>query len=129
MTMIRVRRTQSPHVFRLARWSPRLLALAVLAGASLGGAGLAQAAGDPAQGRARFAACVACHGANGNATTSPAFPKIGGQNAAYVAAALHAYKAGQRTGGTAQMMQPMAQGLSDQDIDNLAAYIATLGPK
>lgn len=129
MTMIRVRRTLSPGSFRIARVAPRLLALAVLAGASLGGAGLAQAAGDPAQGRAKFGACVACHGANGNTTTSPAFPKIGGQNAAYVAAALHAYKAGQRTGGTAQMMQPMAQGLSDQDIDNLAAYIATLGPK
>ncbi|WP_414447765.1 cytochrome c [Burkholderia sp. 22PA0099] len=129
MTMIRVRRTQSSSSFRMTRGSSRLLTLAVLAGACLGGAGLAQAAGDPAQGRAKFTACVACHGANGNTTTSPGFPKIGGQNAAYVAAALHAYKAGQRTGGTAQMMQPMAQGLSDQDIDNLAAYIATLGPK
>ncbi len=123
--MIRIRR-RAPHA---ARSASRLLALAVLAGAGLAAAAPAQAVGDAAQGRAKFASCVACHGANGLSPTSPGFPKIGGQNAAYLAAALHAYKAGQRTGGTAQMMQPMAQGLSDQDIDNLSAYLATLGPK
>jgi cytochrome c553 len=82
--------------------------------------------GDPAQGRAKFAACIACHGADGRTPTSPSFPKIGGQNADYVAAALHAYKAVQRNGDMAQMMEPMAKSLSDQDINNLASYIATL---
>ncbi|AYQ86587.1 MULTISPECIES: c-type cytochrome [Burkholderia] len=124
--MIRIRRSAASGI---SGASSRRLAPALLALACLGAAGGAQAVGNPAQGQARFGACVACHGANGSLPTSPAFPKIGGQNAAYLAAALHAYKSGQRNGGTAQMMQPMARGLSDQDIDDLAAYIATLGPK
>ncbi|QGZ64827.1 c-type cytochrome [Paraburkholderia acidisoli] len=89
----------------------------------------AAAPGDPAQGHAKFAACVACHGADGRTPTSPGFPRIGGQNPAYVAAALRAYRSGERNGGMAAMMQPMAKPLSDQDIDNLASYIATLGPQ
>ncbi|WP_208452907.1 c-type cytochrome [Burkholderia gladioli] len=119
--MIRIRRSAASGI---SCASSRRLAPALLALACLGAAGGAHAVGNPAQGQARFGACVACHGANGSLPTSPAFPKIGGQNAAYLA-----YKSGQRNGGTAQMMQPMAQGLSDRDIDDLAAYIATLGPK
>ncbi|SOT44236.1 c-type cytochrome [Burkholderia cenocepacia] len=82
---------------------------------------------DSAAGQAKFALCIACHGADGRTPTSPGFPKISGQNPSYVAAALHAYKSGQRNGGLAHIMQPMAEALSDQDIDNLASYIATLG--
>ncbi|WP_322095449.1 c-type cytochrome [Paraburkholderia bannensis] len=82
--------------------------------------------GDAAQGRTKFTACISCHGADGRTPTSPGFPKIGGQNADYLAAALHAYKSGQRNGGMSSMMQSMAKPLNDQDIDNLAAYIATL---
>ena len=82
-------------------------------------------AGDAAAGKAKAAVCAACHGADGKAT-APLYPNLAGQNEIYLVNALKAYKAGQRTGGTAAMMAPMAAPLSDADIANLAAYFSSL---
>lgn len=82
-------------------------------------------AGDAAAGKAKAAACAACHGANGIAT-NPTYPNLAGQNAAYIESALKAYKAGQRAGGQAAIMQGMAASLTDADISNLAAYFSSL---
>ncbi|WP_299011549.1 cytochrome c [uncultured Shewanella sp.] len=68
--------------------------------------------------------CVACHGVTGKAIM-PIYPNIGGQNEAYLISSLKAYKAGERKGGQAAAMEPMAKMLSEQDIINLAAYYSS----
>ena len=50
---------------------------------------------DQAAGKARAAACVACHGANG-VSRNPAWPSLAGQQKDYMVAALKAYKEGTR---------------------------------
>ena len=51
-------------------------------------------------------------------------PKIAGQSAAYIESSLKAYRDGSRNHGT---MNANAANLSDQDIANIAAYIASQG--
>ncbi|MCP5163113.1 MAG: cytochrome c [Hahellaceae bacterium] len=85
----------------------------------------ASAAGDAAAGKAKAAVCVACHGANGKAMI-PTYPNLAGQNAPYMVSALKAFRAKERTGGQAAVMQGQAAALSDADIDNLAAYFSSL---
>lgn len=96
----------------------------MLAGALLG-AGGAMAA-DVAAGKEKAATCVACHGEGGNKPLAPDYPKLAGQPADYLAKALRDYKTGARKNA---IMQGFAKPLSKQDIENLAAYIASLpGP-
>ncbi|BFM09059.1 c-type cytochrome [Halioxenophilus aromaticivorans] len=83
------------------------------------------AAGDAATGKTKAAICAACHGIDGVAI-SALYPNLKGQNAPYLEGAIKAYRDGQRTGGMAAQMAPMAQGLSDQDIADLAAYFESL---
>ncbi|MFN4116809.1 MAG: c-type cytochrome [Inhella sp.] len=62
--------------------------------------------------------CFICHGANGE-SSSPAFPRLAGQNAAYVARQLGDYQSGKRKSST---MQPMVEGLSAADMQALGAW-------
>lgn len=91
----------------------------------IGMTGMAQAAGDAAAGKGKAAVCAACHGADGIAQV-PVYPNLKGQNAPYLEGALKAYRDGQRMGGNAAIMTPMAKNLSDQDIADLAAYYSSL---
>ena len=77
-----------------------------------------QAAG----GNAKAAACAACHGARG-LSSNPAWPHLAGQQQAYLAEALKAYR-GEARRGTA--MSGLAKPLSDGDISELAAHYAAL---
>jgi cytochrome c553 len=87
----------------------------------------ALAAPDPvALGREKFVQCAACHGADGRSTVIPQYPKIGGQSGPYVVNALKAYRDGRRQGTYAAIMAAVAKPLSDDDIENLAAYIVSL---
>ncbi|MCE7728471.1 c-type cytochrome [Vibrio campbellii] len=95
-----------------------MMALTMLSGQAL-------AAGDVAAGQAKAGVCAACHGADGIAVI-PGYPNLKGQNEQYIASSIKAYKAGQRTGGLAPVMQAQANLLSDGDIANLAAYYASL---
>lgn len=82
------------------------------------------AAGNPQAGAKKNSMCVGCHGIDGYKTAFPSVyhvPKIGGQHADYLAAALQAYKTGTRKHPT---MTGVAAQLSDQDIADLAAYYA-----
>ena len=79
-------------------------------------------AGDIAAGKARSMSCAGCHGANG-ISNSPMWPNLAGQKEAYLASQLQMFKDGRRANA---MMSPMAKGLSDADIANLAAYYASL---
>lgn len=83
---------------------------------------------EAAAGKALSTTCATCHGANGIATL-PIYPNLAGQNEKYLVAALKAYRDGNRTGGTAGLMMPVAKALSDEDIAALARYYASLEPK
>lgn len=78
-------------------------------------------AGDATAGQGIASACAGCHGADGN-STNPQWPKLAGQHETYLVIAIRAYQSGARTN---PMMQPMVAGLSDQDIQDLAAYFAS----
>ncbi|MDE1314612.1 cytochrome c [Vibrio aestuarianus] len=82
-------------------------------------------AGDAAAGQAKAAVCAACHGADGIAVI-PGYPNLKGQNEQYLISSVKAYKNKERTGGLAMVMQAQASMLSEADIENLAAYYASL---
>jgi cytochrome c553 len=65
--------------------------------------------------------CFICHGAAGE-SSSPVFPRLAGQNAAYVARQLADYRTGKRKSST---MQPMVEDLTPEDFKALGAYFAT----
>ncbi|NNF51783.1 MAG: cytochrome c4 [Gammaproteobacteria bacterium] len=81
----------------------------------------ASAEGDAEAGKAKSATCTACHGVDGN-SVNPEWPKIAGQHASYTVLQLQAYKDGKRQNA---LMMPMAMGLSDADMQDLAAYYAS----
>lgn len=64
--------------------------------------------------------CFICHGVDGE-SSSPVFPRLAGQNAAYVARQLGDYKAGRRKSST---MQTMVDDLSPSDFKALGQYFA-----
>ena len=76
--------------------------------------------GDPQAGKAVAAACSGCHGAAGM-STSPTFPNLAGQHADFLVDALKSFKSGVRKN---DMMSPMAAGLNEADIRNVAAYFS-----
>lgn len=86
----------------------------------------ALAEGDAGRGEAIAYSCFGCHAIKGYRNAYPSFrvPKLGGQTAAYMVVALKGYRAGTRTHET---MEAQAQSMSDQDIEDVAAYLATLG--
>jgi cytochrome c553 len=86
----------------------------------------ALAEGDAARGAERGFTCLGCHGIEGQRNAYPSFrvPKLGGQKSEYVRAALLSYRAGTRPHPT---MQAQASSLSDDDIDNLVAWLGSFG--
>lgn len=108
-----------------------LTTLFVLAAAAMSGATCAQAnapaanAGQLIEGK--VAMCVGCHGIPRYQTNFPEVykvPKISGQNEKYIAAALNAYKKGERRHPS---MRGIAESLSEQDIAEIAAYYSASG--
>lgn len=83
--------------------------------------GVSRAAGDAAAGQAKAAACVACHGMDGN-SNGPEWPNLAGQHASYIVKQLKAFKAGERSN---PLMSPQAQALSEQDMEDVAAYFSS----
>lgn len=83
--------------------------------------GAAFAEGNATAGQAKSATCVACHGVDGN-SVNPEWPSIAGQHSQYIVKQLKAFKGGVRKSDT---MAPMAMGLSDQDMEDVAAYFSS----
>ncbi len=88
-------------------------------------AALVKVAGNAAAGKQKAAACAACHGEAG-ISPNDTWPNLAGQNAAYLARILSAYKSGDQKDVA---MTPLAQALSTADIQNLATYYAGLSCK
>lgn len=84
-----------------------------------------QAAGDAEAGKAKTAVCAGCHGADGNSMV-PTFPKLAGQNEKYFVKQLQDMKAGNRD---VPQMAAFLPGLTDQDIEDIAAYYASQNVK
>lgn len=104
---------------------PRLAVSVVLTGAAVAAA-MPALAQQPAAAMARAeeivqGQCFICHGMDGE-SSSPAFPRLAGQNAGYVARQLSDYKAGKRNSST---MQPMVAALSEADFQALGQFFAT----
>ena len=78
----------------------------------------ARSEGSVEKGQAKSATCAACHGPTGNSANGM-WPNLAGQHPLYIARQLQAFKSGARTDPT---MTAMAAPLSDEDIQDLAAY-------
>jgi len=84
--------------------------------------GLSAQAADVEAGKAKSALCAACHGPAG-ISNNPLWPNLAGQKEAYLVKQIKAFKNGERKDPS---MAPMVATLSDEDIENLAAYYANL---
>ena len=78
---------------------------------------------DVAQGKAKYAVCAACHGVEGQGAFGP---KLQGQKPEIIVKKLTAYKNKQQVGAQSQIMWGIAGDLTSADINNIAAYTATL---
>jgi cytochrome c553 len=83
-------------------------------------------AGSAEAGATKAAACLACHGPNGNSTNAQ-WPVLAGQNAAYITAQLKHFHDKTRVDPSG-LMPPQAAALSPQDIADLAAYFSLQTP-
>jgi cytochrome c553 len=83
--------------------------------------------GDPKAGKALVYTCGGCHGVTGYTNVYPHYhvPRIVGQNYDYIVAALTGYKKGERSHPT---MRAQGESLSEQDINNIAAYLSSITP-
>ena len=71
--------------------------------------------------------CAACHGVDGNSTVG-LWPKLAGQHQQYIIKELISFRNGDKGGRKDPSMMAMAKNLSDQDIQELAAYYAVQMP-
>lgn len=78
--------------------------------------------GDSVKGKELSATCAGCHGEKG-VSAMPNYPSLAGQLPTYTFKQLQDYKSGSRAN---EMMAPIASGLSDQDMADLAAWFASL---
>jgi cytochrome c553 len=72
--------------------------------------------------RVLAASCAPCHGTNGRAIEGAALPGLAGRPAPELSRLMHEFKSGQRR---STLMQQVARGYSDAQIEQLAAYFAT----
>ena len=80
------------------------------------------AEGDVASGQAKAAVCAACHGGDGKALQAT-YPNLAGQHASYIAKQLTDYREGNRNN---VLMSGQAANLSDEDIQDLAAFYSSM---
>lgn len=83
------------------------------------------ASGDIDNGKTKAAPCFACHGKDGNGI-DPQYPRLAGQYNEYIQQALHEYKDGRRGN---PIMKGFVSSLSDQDIEDVAAYFSSMPTK
>lgn len=72
--------------------------------------------------------CVACHGKDGKKPLMPDYPKIAGQNKAYVEKQMLDIKNGVRANGNSAAMKGVMVIVSDAEIKELADYVSKMKP-
>ncbi len=83
---------------------------------------ISMAKGNPATGQEKAATCEACHGKDGH-SIDPNYPNLAGQHYSYLVKALSDYRSGHRSNA---IMASFAANLSNQDIEDLAAWFSSL---
>jgi cytochrome c553 len=101
----------------------RIALVAMLSAATIGCGSLAQAA-DIAAGKEKAEICAGCHGDNGISLTEN-IPSLAGQPDQFIQWQLVYFRAGTRK---SEQMQPVVEGINNEDIRNLGAYFASLTP-
>ena len=91
----------------------------------------ASAAGDATKGKAAYAVCAACHGANGMGNKALNAPRIAGQEPWYLERQLKNFKGGIRGADPkdtyGMQMRPMALTLAnDQAVSDMAAFLSSM---
>lgn len=82
-------------------------------------------AADPVVGKQKYeTTCVACHGAKG-ISIAPIYPNVADQKKEYLISQMAAFRDGTRKNA---IMEPMAKGLTDTDIANIAEYLSAIKP-
>ena len=105
----------------------KLMVLSALMAALLGvSASPVLAAGDAQAGQAQSMVCASCHGQDGATAIDPSYPQLAGQNERYWARQLKMFQSGERD---VALMTAQLIGKSEQDLDDLAAYYASLPSK
>jgi cytochrome c553 len=97
----------------------KILISAVVVAASL--STISAVAGDAAMGKSKSAVCAACHMADGN-SVNPLWPKLAGQHEGYIVKQLKEFKS---TARKDPIMLGQVAALTEEDMDNLAAYFST----
>ena len=87
----------------------------------MGISGAIMAKGDPIVGKSKADICASCHGVNGEGVEQN--PKIAGMAAGHFIKQMKAYKTGEHNH---PMMEMSLQKLSEQDLEDMAAYYASL---
>jgi cytochrome c553 len=100
----------------------RLLHAAAFAAVALVQSSVANAAGDAVRGRAKAEPCAACHGESGNSTLELA-PSLAAQPESYLFLQLFLFRDKLRR---VEAMAPFVEGRTDQDLEDLSAYFASL---
>lgn len=85
----------------------------------------AMAEGDPEAGQTKSAVCQACHGADGSTSLLPVYPKIAAMGEKYLIKQLQDVKDGNRK---IDEMAPIVTSLSEEDIEDIAAFYASQAP-
>ncbi len=120
----------SRPIFDCLRKMNKLLSSLILlcvASVTMASAHAQEVQGDAAKGEGKIAMCIGCHGIKGYQSSFPEVykvPMISGQGAKYLAAALVAYQKGERKHPS---MRGIAEGLTEQDIADIAAYYEASG--
>ncbi len=111
----------------------RTVAAALVALAALASAPPASAKGNADNGKelaTKKYICASCHGADFKSPIDPTYPKHAGQHYDYLRFTLIAYQRGEHPvfGRTNAVMASQAKPLSATEIDDIAAYLASLPP-
>ena len=108
-------------MFAFSRTAMSVAKLLASGGLLLAGGGVSHA-GDVKAGMAKAMMCQACHGLDGLSKT-PDAPNIAGQIEPYLVMQMQAFKSGLRKNDAMSLVTPP---LSDQDIEDLAAYFSAI---
>jgi cytochrome c553 len=98
----------------------KIIPVALVALIAVLGSDSAFSAGDPAAGQIKIGLCAACHGVTG-VSNQDVWPNLAAQKPDYIVKQLKAFKSDDRTN---KVMNAVAKYLSDDDMNNLAAYFA-----